>query len=144
MRCIRLVKPPRVLTPPRLRWSAVALLCATALSMCAADGGVEEWRVARRVAEWRDINALAGFRTPHAWERDPAACNHSRPFGAAAAYAAGCANGHRYSALPPPWEVTTVALCAQLAANGVRNISLLGDSFMRHLHVHTLSLHPTP
>ena len=117
----------------------VAILCSSALSLCSAGGGkggdIGEFRAARRVEEWREIHALAGFSTPHGWVRDKAACNHSLPFGQGAAYVAGCANGHRYSALPPPEEVTAGTLCVQLAAHGVRNISLLGDSFMRHLHV---------
>ena len=90
-------------------------------------------RAALRVAEWRDLNYLAGFPSPHEWVSDPANCTHSSSFGPGVAYIPGCVHGRRYSAV----EVLSSAevLCAELKAHGVRNVTMMGDSFMRHLYM---------
>ena len=103
----------------------------------AAGERIRAWRAALRIAEWRELHSLAGFRSPHEWVRDPEKCTHSSSFGPGVEYIPGCAHGYRYSAA----GVTSApALCAELAAHGVRKVTMVGDSFMRHLYVAFVTL----
>jgi len=85
----------------------LAPLTVLALVLSLPPAGGEEdkpssiffWRAALRVAEWRELHYVSGFRSPHAWVRDPETCTHSSTFGPGVAYIPGCVHGRRYSAV---------------------------------------------
>ena len=119
----------------------LAPLTVCALVLCLAPAGGQKyeppsifsWRAALRIAEWRELHYLAEFPSPHEWVPDPENCTHPWSFGPGVAYIPGCVHGRKYSAV----EVLSSAevLCAELEAHGVRSVTMLGDSLMRHLYV---------
>ncbi|KAJ1496073.1 hypothetical protein T484DRAFT_1924078 [Baffinella frigidus] len=126
--------------------SVRALLALACVAVCGAPdaandtmaagavAGVAAWRAARLLQHWREQQGFVddGTWSEHQWRRAPAECSGKPP-------PAGCINGYLWDGLREEASRNATAVCARLAARGITTILIIGDSFMRHTHVATLS-----
>jgi len=100
---------------------------------------VEAWRAARLLRNWREMHGFADVETwpEQAWRSAPAECIQDPLLDHPPA---GCINGYLYDGLREEALRNASAVCSKLAERSIKNISVLGDSFMRQLHAGTLSL----
>jgi len=98
---------------------------------------VQAWRAARLLQNWREMHGFADVETwsDQAWRSAPAECIQDPLLDHPPA---GCINGYLYDGLREEALRNASAVCSKLAERSIKNIFILGDSFMRQFHAGSL------